>query len=307
MFRPLARLSERITVASGGRLVVKAYSSGAIVPMTEESKGVNTGMLDFAMTTTADMRKILPWAALLNYQIGGLSPIESLMWHLVGGGHELFKRVAAEAGLGNANVLPAALFGPEIFIWSNKELKGPDDLKGLKYRSGGGDEVQIMGNLGVAAVVVPVAEVYEAMQRGVVDALQVSSPAMDYSLGIHEAAKIAWLSPVRQPAEIHQFWVNKDSWAELPDDLKVMVEDLCLATGLENYAHTIREDTLAIEKFREYGTIILPVPTSIEQALLDASADFYAEKRLGENPLMGEILDSIDAFKKTYREAFQRL
>lgn len=303
MYRALERVAEKITAASNGRLVVKANPADAIAPATKEFDAVDSGILDFAMTAYGYWTDKFPAAQLFTYQIGGLSPMEHAAWHLVGDGDELAHEMIQGY---DVKLLTGVILPPEIFLWTNKELKSPADMKGLKYRSGGGDEPTIFGEyLGTAGVFMPTGEIYESMQRGVIDGFQCSSPAVDYSMGFQEVADYAWLSPVRQPAEFHSYLVNTQSWAELPDDLKVLVEEACMATGLEHYAYMLREDVLAIQKLKDYGTNVLPVPESIEDAVLAAAEDYYAKKK-AEDPMMAKVLDSIDAFKKTYREAFQR-
>jgi len=304
MHRAIERLSERVTTASGGRLVMKANPAGAISPAAKEFDGVHAGVLDFAMTAYGYWTDKFPAAMLFTYQIGGLSPMEAAAWQLVGGGNELAHKMITGY---NVKLLTGVILPPENFLWTHKELKAPGDLKGLKYRSGGGDEPTIFGEyLGTAGVFMPTGEIYESMQRGVIDGFQCSSPAVDYSMGFHEVSEYCWISPSRQPSEFHSYLFNTDSWAELPDDLKALVEEMCLATGLEHYTYMMREDVLAIEKLKEYGTNVLPVPASIDEAVIAAADAFYAEKR-AEDPMVAEVLDSIDAFKKIYREAYQRL
>jgi TRAP-type mannitol/chloroaromatic compound transport system substrate-binding protein len=285
-------------------LVVKSNPADAISPAAKEFDGVNAGVLDFAMTAYGYWTDKFPASQLFTYQIAGLSPMEHAAWHLVGGGDELAHEMIAGY---DVKLLTGVILPPEIFLWTHKELKSPADMDGLKYRSGGGDEPTIFGDyLGTAGVFMPTGEIYESMQRGVIDGFQCSSPAVDYSMGFQEVADYCWLSPIRQPAEFHSYLVNTDSWAELPDDLKVLVEEMCLATGLEHYTYMMREDVLAIDKLKEYGTNVLPVPASIEEAIVEASEDYYAEKK-AEDPMIAKVMDSIEAFQSTYREAYQRL
>lgn len=304
MYRSLERMSEKVTAASGGRLVMRCNPADAIVPATKEFDGIDGGALDYALTAYGYWTDKFSAAQLFTYQIAGLSPMEHAAWHLVGGGDEL----AAEMIAGyNVKLLTGSILTPEVFLWTHKELKSPADMKGLKYRSGGGDEPTIFGEyLGTAGVFMPTGEIYESMQRNVIDGFQCSSPAVDFSMGFQEVAEYCWLSPIRQPAEFHSYLFNTKSWAELPDDLKVLVEEMCLATGLEHYTYMMREDITAIAQLKEYGTNVLPVPASIEQAIIEAADDYYAKKK-AEDPMIAKVMNSIDAFKKTYREAYQRL
>ncbi|MGB2814772.1 MAG: TRAP transporter substrate-binding protein DctP [Dehalococcoidales bacterium] len=303
-YRYAERFADQVTAASGGRLVLKCNTAGAIVPAAKEFDGFSSGVLDWGVTATGYVADKFPQATLFSSQIGGLSPQEYSAWYLVGNGMELAAKMLDGY---NVKVLDGIPLPPETFLWTNKDLKTPDDLKGLKYRSGGGDEPIIFGEyLGTAGVFMPGGEIYESMQRGVIDGFQYSSPAVDYTAAFYEVAEYAWLSPIRQPSEYHWYWFNADSWESLPDDLKVLVEELALSVGLENYYYTCAQDIIAIEKIKEYGvTKVLPVPKSIEDAVTAAADDYFTKKR-DEGPFWAEVLDSIDAFQNTYREAFQR-
>jgi len=80
---------------------------------------------------------------------------------------------------------------------------------------------------GDSVVAIPGAELYESVQRGVVDAFQYSTPATDHSIAMYEVVDYIYLSPVRQSTDFHYYTINRDAFNELPDDLKRMVKELC--------------------------------------------------------------------------------
>lgn len=66
----------------------------------------------------------------------------------------------------NAKVLTLWPFGPQVF-YCNKEIKGLDDLKGLKVRSFTPSMSAMLEKLGATPVTLQFSEVYPALQRGV--------------------------------------------------------------------------------------------------------------------------------------------
>jgi TRAP-type mannitol/chloroaromatic compound transport system substrate-binding protein len=96
--------------------------------------------------------------------------------------------------------------------------------------------------MGASVVMVPGGEIYESMQRGVIDAFQYTSPAGDVTMGFYEVIDYMYLSPVRQPCAGTMLAVNKDSWAELSPDLQAIVEHAFVGEAWHWYTIITRED-----------------------------------------------------------------
>lgn len=302
MYQGIVKMSEAVTAASGGRLVMKYHPAGAIAPAAEEFDAVHDGSLDYAMTAFTYWKDKFPAAGPFTFMVAGLSPIEKLAWYLTGGGKELADRMIVGY---NVKLLPGVCATPEIFLSSSKPLETLDDIKGLKIRTAG-DDGEIFSAMGAAVVFTPSGEVYEAMQRGVLDAFQLSSPAVDWTMATQEVADYIYLSGVRQPAEYHSFLFNTNSWAELPDDLKALVEQCCLAEAIRYYTWMMANDIEAVKKFKDYGTNIEPASKIIEDELVRQAEIFYDEKAAGD-PFFAEVINSLREFQKIYREAWARL
>jgi len=221
---------------------------------------------------------------------------------LEGGGLELAQRMIEGY---NVKLIVGMFYPPETFLWSNRELKTVDDIKGLKIRTAG-DDGEIFAQMGASVVFIPGGEVYEATQRGVIDAFQLSSPSVDITLGVHEVTKYAYLSPVRQPVDWHFLGVHTDSWKALTPGLQKLVQDVYLAECLRTYAITTSLDIEAIEILKDYGTIVGPAPKEIEDELIRQAEIFY-DKKAAEDPFAAEVIQSMREWKKAYGEAFARL
>lgn len=302
MYQAIVRISEKVTEASGGRLVMKPNSAGAITTATKEFDGVHEGLLDYADSVSAYWMDKFPAAGPFTFTIGGLSPIEQFIWWSGGGGKELAERMIKGY---DVKLLACACQTPEIFLWSNKPLKTVDDVKGLKIRTAG-DDGTIFSRMGAAVVSMPSGEIYEGMQRGVIDAFQCSSPAVDYSIGLQEVGEYCYLSGVRQPQQLLLLMINTDRWAELPDDLKTLVEEECLAEGIRYYIWMTGLDIEGLQKIKDYGVVTEPASEEIVAEMVRQAEIFYDEKS-AEDPFFAEVIKSQREFQKAYREAWERL
>jgi TRAP-type mannitol/chloroaromatic compound transport system substrate-binding protein len=237
--------------------------------------------------------------------ISGLSPTEQLHWYLVGGGKELAKEYF-EAGT-NVFILgvPSQIRPAETFIWTSKPIRTVDDLKGLKFRTGG-DDGKIFTKLGASVMMVAPGEIYESMQRGILDAFQLSSPSTDKSFAAHEVADYAYLSPVRQPGELAIMQIHKDRWAELPDDLKLIFEAESLAASIWHYTKTCKEDIEVIEFYNDYGTTVEPASQEVVDEIAREAVILYDEMSAGD-PFYKRVVDSVREFQSAYRDTWPRL
>jgi len=303
MYKSVDRFAARVTQSSGGRLVLKPQPAGGIVPATKEFDGIHGGSLDWAQTAFAYWKDKFPAAGLFTFTVGGLTPVEQMLWHLQGGGKELAQKMVKDY---NVILMPGWIGSAEIFLSTTKPLKTVADIKGLKIRTAGDDGV-LFAKMGAAVVSLPSGEVYEAMKRGVIDSYQLSSPAVDYSMAMHEVAKYIYISPARQPSEYHAWLFNKDVWnTKLTDDLRALIEDAALAEAWKYYALITKMDSEAVAKYKAYGVAVAPIPKEIEDEMAK-QADIFYKEQAAKDALFNEIYTSLTTFQKTIRESAARL
>jgi len=297
----LEELSERIGIASGGRFIWEPKPAGAVCPATEEWKAIDKGVLDFCAGGGSYMVSDIPFSSIVAQRVGArLAPLAHVVWFEVGG-RDLINGWYEKMGYDFMDV--GGLHGlPEGWIHLDRELKGPGDLKGLKMRCSGDGGV-VLSRLGVGSVFMPLGEIFENMKRGVIDAFECSNPAFDWDMGLYEVGKYYYLNPTRAPWENYQILVSRSKWNELPDDLKVIVEDCCRAETLYYYSRLVRANTEAIQNFKDYGVIVEKLPTSIEEAFVK-EANKYLDERAAEFPSMDEVLKSQREFEDMWAELY---
>ena len=292
------KLCEAITKASGGRLVVKAFVGGSVVPATKEVDAVSEGVLQMAYT--CPMYNLDKWkaAGLISSRPGGL-PGEALRtWFNYGGGADLMNKMMEGYDVmtfpGALSPLPA-----EVFLHSKKKIESVGDLKGLKMRASG-DGGEILAKMGASVVFLPGGELYEAMQRGTIDAFEYSTLASNWDMHFQEIADYVILSPSRAPSDPQVFFVNKKAWEELPDDLKQLVQDVVGNWTQSQHEFLTSESIKAIDKFTEAGCEVYKLPKEVEAAIASEAEQFYAGKAASEKPIYAEILDSMNSFWASY-------
>jgi len=288
------RIAEHITTMSNGRIEVTPYAGGSIVPATEELEGVHQGILQMGSACPMYNLNKFPQSSLFDMVSGGMTAVQMFMWHTRGEGDELAAKMWEDKMnvkyIGSQGFLP-----PEVWAQSNKKIETPEDLEGIKMRCAG-DGGEILAGMGVSTVFMPGGELYEAVQRGVIDAFEMASPFLNWGMGFHEVTKYLYLSPSRAPTDCAHVWVNRDVWEKLTPDLQLIVYDAVATVGWDYFCESIVKDDTALVQYLDYGTEVLPLAAAVEDAYLDAAMAFYDTKAAAD-PFYKEILDSHWAFK----------
>lgn len=289
------RFAETVTALSGGRLVIEAFSAGAVIPVRKEYDAVIKGTIEAAHTPDGWWEPLFKHSTLFSARLGGgPTGVQQMLWDYAGGGRDLAHKMVKD--------LPVKFIGPltvhpaEVWAHTNKELKSLADLKGVKFRAGAAIVVELFEGLGASGVILSGAEVYEAMKRGVIDGFEWVTPSVNWSMGFQEIAKYVYLSPSRQPADRQSVWVTKAAWDKLTPDLQELLVKTAEALVPQFFAESVVLDAEALEKFKAYGNIILPVPKEIDEKLYKVAAEMY-EKKTAVDPLFKEVHDSLMKFK----------
>jgi len=225
-----------------------------------------------------------------------------MYWWQHGGGKELYHKMIQEY---DVQIFSGIVTPPEIFLQSTKPLKTLADLKGVKIRTSG-DDGEILAKMGASIVSVAPGEIYESLKRGVIDAAQLSTPALDWSFGLQEVVDYMYLSPVRQPSDWAVVEIKKSAFEELPDDLKQIVDSEMNALTLRSYNWLLWADVEAIKSFKDYGTNVEPASQEIVDEMKRLAVILYDEKA-AKDPVAAEIINSIRQNMKILREGWDRL
>ncbi len=303
-YENFARVCEDISLASGGRLNIEPFAGGSIVPKTKEFDGLDTGVLDCAQNCPMYWMEHIPTGGIFTYVVGGLSPVEFLGWLYDGGGAGFLNEAIADY---NVYAIPASglISTPEVFLHSATPIEKSSDFKGLKIR-GAGDGAEVLNRMGASMVFFSHLEIYESMQRGVIDAFECSNPTNEWAVGLNEVGEHVYLSGVRQPMEYLPFTVCRESWEALPDDLKCLVERISQQAAIRLYSQMLVSDAENLAKFVDYGCDVQFLSTEIENDFAVAAEEFYAEK-CSDDLFYAGVYESQQAYKKAVRMTFPRL
>jgi TRAP-type mannitol/chloroaromatic compound transport system substrate-binding protein len=177
-------------------------------------------------------------------------------------------------------------------------VKSLDDYKGMKVRTSGA-WAEIAQSMGATTVILPGAEVYPALERGVVDGIEWGTPSMNKAAGYAKIAKYVIVPGVHQPSAYHECLINADVWAKVSDRNKRLVE-LAGRDGAMNFWLDVgHEDAGAFAEYATSGNQVDVLDKAFQTAAMEATAK-WAEQQAKDNPWFKKVWEHQQAYSKQW-------
>lgn len=288
-------LSRRIEKASNGRLKIKIFAGGELVPALEVLDAVSRGTVQMGHDSAYYHRGKVPAAQYFTTVPFGQTVHEINAWLYYGGGLGLWQEMYREKF--NVIPFPAGNTGVQMAGWFNKEINSVEDLKGLRMRIPGiGGEV--MQRAGVTPVTVPASEIFTSLQTGAIDAAEWVGPYNDIALGLHKAARYYYYPGWHEMGPMLQCTVNLDAWNSLPEDLKELVATACQAINTDMMADYTWGNAVALEQIKADPDVELRQLPDDVLRLLRQHSEEVIEEMAAEDEWARRIKMSFDEFQR---------
>ena len=287
------RFAEQVEQLSGGRLTIKVYGAGELVPALQVFDAVSQGTAEMGHSGAYYWKGKASAAQFFTSVPFGLTAQEMNGWIQYGGGQALWEEVYAPF---NLLPLPGGNTGVQMGGWFNKEINSVDDLKGLKMRIPGlGGEV--LSRAGGTPVTLPGGEIFTSLQTGTIDATEWVGPYNDLAFGLYKVAEHYYYPGWHEPGSMMEFTINKDAFAELPADLQAIVRITAKAINEDMLAeYTTRNQAALIELKEKHGVDVREFPADVLDKLQTLSDEVVAEVA-GADPLSQKVYDSYKAYR----------
>lgn len=291
------RLAQLINEMSGGRLVVKVFGSGELVPALEVFDAVSSGTAEMGHGGAYYWRGKMPSSPFFSTLPFGLNANETTAWLLKGGGYDLWRELYEPFGVvpfigGNSGVQMAG--------WFNKEIKSIDDLQGLRMRIPGlGGEV--LKRAGGTPVLKAASEVFTSLETGNIDAAEWVGPYNDLAMGLYKAAKYYYYPGWHEPGTCLEAIVNKAAYEKLPADLQAIVTNACHAANQDILSDFTAKNNEALKVLvNEHNVELRKLPDDVLNTFRELATQ-VVEESVADDPLGQRILTSYMDFKKQVR------
>jgi TRAP-type mannitol/chloroaromatic compound transport system substrate-binding protein len=290
------RFAKNIDRMSGGRFEVKFYEPGALIPPLECFDAVSKGSIESCWTTPGYHTGKYPSLAFFTTVPFGPTLGEFLAWKWHGGGNKLRDEIYAKHDL---VAVDASCIGPETSGWFRKEVKSVEEMKGIKMRFFGLG-AQVMQKLGVSTQLLAAADIYQALERGVIDATEFSMPAMDIKLGFHQIAKYNYFPGWHQQVSCGELLMNKKAWEALPDAYKAMIETAGEAQISFTYSETEATQFGVMAEMRDKHNVQVKRWGDKDLAAFEKGWREGLKEESAKDPLFKKVADHYLDFRKKY-------
>ena len=268
-----------------GRLNIKFFTGGTLMPSYEVFDAVSKGTIE----ASGD------WA---NYWAGKDAVFDTLVWIYGGEGHAIYEEAYGKFGM---MYLVTGITPMECGLRSNKPIKSLEDLKGMKIRMSGQTQGKILKDLGAAQTAMSGQEIYQALQKGVIDAAEFCSASCDWGMGFAEVTKFWAVPGWHQPASVMGVMINKKVWDSLDEDLQKDLRFAAKAACVKFMAGQYYDTIEYTQKFIDSGTKIYRYEDEVMDTI-ETLVNKHTEETAKTNPLFKKSIKSQMQFKKDFAQ-----
>lgn len=290
------RFAELVKELSNGRLNITVHQVGELTEAAGVLEAVRDGVVEMGTDTPLYWSNINPAFDLLSSQVVGLSNIDYLLWMYAADGLEMYNKIY---GQHNMVYFPHTVHSMESGIRSTKPIESLDDLQGLNIRFVGLMQSRIINKFGANPVSIPTVEIYEGLQRGVIDAAEFATPWADQIMGLDEVTDYWAVPGWHQTSCVFGAMINQNAWNSLPEDLQEIVAIAAKTAMLENTTKAMYNDAVAASEMVEKGITINQMSDE-DIKRIEEAANEVREEIASENEDFAMVLNSQKAYLETY-------
>jgi TRAP-type mannitol/chloroaromatic compound transport system substrate-binding protein len=293
LFGAAELFAKKVGEMSGGKFQISVHAGGELMPAFGVVDGVQNGTVEMAHTApyyfigkdeTFALGCAIPF---------GLNARQQTAWMLEGNGLKLMREFYR--GYNIINFLGGNT-GAQMGGWYRKEIKSMADIKGLKMRMGGfaGRVFERMGGVPQA---LPGGEIYQALEKGTIDAAEWVGPYDDLKLGFNKVAPNYYYPAWFEGGPQVDFYINTKAFDALTPEYKAIVEAASAIAHVDMLAKYDARNPPALRQLVAGGTKLFRFPKDVLNVAFKESMAIYGELST-KNPRWKKVYEDFAVFRK---------
>ncbi len=284
--------AKALAEATDQKFLVQVFPAGEIVGGLKAADEVTKGTVEMAHTASYYYWGKDPTFAFGTAVPFGLNARMQNAWTEVGGGNELLNEFYKAY---NIYAIPAGNTGAQMGGWYRKEIKTPADYKSLKMRIGGFGG-KIISKLGAVPQQIPGDQIYQALDKGTIDATEWVGPYDDQKLGFYKVAKYYYYPGWWEGGAMLHLFINLDKWNQLPKHYQAAVRNAAALANTTMLARYDAQNPEALKILLSKGTQLRQFSQPVLDACFQAAEEVYADIS-SKNKSFEKLYQSIKAFR----------
>jgi TRAP-type mannitol/chloroaromatic compound transport system substrate-binding protein len=294
IFGSAEMLSKTVKALSGGKFEISVHPAGELMPAFGVVDALQADTIEMAQTASYYFTGKSPIFAFSCAVPFGLTARQNEAWKQYGNGRKLLDAFFAQY---NFRTATAGNTGTQMGGWYRKEIKTVEDLKGLKMRLGGGLFGEAMAKLGVVAQNMPGGDVYQALEKGTLDAAEFVGPYDDAKLGFNKVAPFYYYPGWWEGGADLEFFINNKAYAKLSDENKAILDAATVVAARDMTAKYDAYNPIALKKLVAEKTQLKAFPKAVMDAGFKSSMEVFADHE-AKSPEFKKISQDMRAFQR---------
>jgi tripartite ATP-independent transporter DctP family solute receptor len=269
-------LAEEMRKRTNGAVEITIFGGSQLGSDLSVFDDLRLGTIDMEMGGFTAIANFVPESAILGmpYFYANMDQFRKVM---VPGGEidRQFKKIFEDKKLG---VKLLALGGGGVRVLSNnqRDVYSPADLKGMKMRvPNSPDDVKLWGAMGAVVTSMPWAEIYSAVQAGVINAFE-STIASYSGSKLYEVAK--HISNTKHAIMPSWLGISEISWNKLPPQYQKDLLEVCEEVGRIFTDAGEKYDVELLKEAEKYGVKVVEVDSAAFMKIAQPMQDEIAAK-----------------------------
>ena len=285
--------AKKVSDMTGGKFVITTHAAGELMPALGVLDGVSNATVEMAGTASYYFFGKDPTYALDCAIPFGLNSRQMTAWMYEGNGLKLTREFFSNVGIVN---FPMGNTGSQMGGWYRKEIKSVKDLKGLKFRVGGFGG-RVLERLGTVPSNIPAGEIYQALEKGTIDAAEFVGPYDDLKLGFNKVAPYYYYPGWWENGPQLSLYVNQKAYDGLSGEYKAIIESAAAYAHTDMQAKYDYRNPAALKTLVSQGTKLRPFPKDVMEAAFKSAQEVYAELN-AKNPAWKKIYTDYASYQR---------
>ncbi|HEY8553105.1 MAG TPA: TRAP transporter substrate-binding protein [Burkholderiales bacterium] len=273
VFYPAELIARRVAEITDSKFRIRVFAAGEVVPALQVLDAVQNGTVEAGHTAPYYYVGKDPAFAFGTNVPFGLNARQQNAWWYEGGGREAMAELFKDYGIVEFN---AGNTGAQMGGWYRKEIRSVADLKGLKIRIAG-LAGQVLAKLGAVPQQIAGGQIYQALERGTIDAAEWVGPYDDEKLGFHKVAKYYYYPAFWEGGPQLSLIINAKRFAELPKSYQAAIAAAAAESNVHMLARYDVRNTDALRRLVAAGAQLRAFPRSVMEACEKAAFELYDE------------------------------